>query len=90
MFPVTIAGILLPEHPPLTELDVAGLDFTLQSASARYSIMSFYRRSLQRARVLSIGQIEGRAPGTTVRTANRRRRQSPPTAKGTGFSGAFR
>jgi error-prone DNA polymerase len=76
----------LPDLPPLTELDVAGLDFTLQGASARYSIMSFYRRSLQRARVLSIGQLEGRAPGTLVRTAGIViSRQQPPTAKGMTF-----
>ena len=76
----------LPDLPPLTELDVAGLDFTLQGASARYSIMSFYRRSLRRARVLSIGQIEGRASGTLVRTAGIViSRQQPPTAKGMTF-----
>jgi error-prone DNA polymerase len=79
-------GAPLPELPPLTELDVAGLDFTLQSASARYSVMPFYRRSLNAARVLSIGQIEGRAPGTTVRVAGIViSRQSPPTAKGMVF-----
>lgn len=76
----------LPELPPLTELDVAGIDFTLQGASARYSIMSFYRRSLQRARILSIGQLEGRAPGALVRTAGIViSRQQPPTAKGMTF-----
>jgi error-prone DNA polymerase len=76
----------LPNLPPLTELDVAGLDFTLQGASARYSIMSFYRRSLQRARIVSIGQMEGRAPGTLVRTAGIViSRQQPPTAKGMMF-----
>ena len=76
----------LPNLPPLTELDVAGLDFTLQGASARYSIMSFYRRSLQRARIVSIGQIGGRAPGTLVRTAGIViSRQQPPTAKGMTF-----
>jgi len=76
----------LPDLPPLTELDVAGLDFTLQGASARYSIMSFYRRSLQRARVLSIGQLDGRASGALVRTAGIViSRQQPPTAKGMTF-----
>ncbi|HEY8687212.1 MAG TPA: DNA polymerase III subunit alpha, partial [Chloroflexota bacterium] len=76
----------LPDLPPLTELDVAGLDFTLQGASARYSIMSFYRRSLQRARVLSIGQLDGRASGVLVRTAGIViSRQQPPTAKGMTF-----
>ncbi|HEX6508918.1 MAG TPA: DNA polymerase III subunit alpha [Chloroflexota bacterium] len=75
-----------PELPPLTELDVAGLDFMLQGASARYSIMSFYRRSLRAARVLSIGQLEGRAAGTLVRTAGIViSRQQPPTAKGMTF-----
>ena len=65
----TPAGVPPPELPPLTELDVAGLDFTLQDASARYSIMSFYRRSLQRARILSIGQLAGRGAGTLARVA---------------------
>ncbi|HLJ69329.1 MAG TPA: DNA polymerase III subunit alpha [Chloroflexota bacterium] len=75
-----------PVLPAMTELDVAGLDFTLQDASARYSIMSFYRRSLRRARVLSIGQLEGRAAGTLVRTAGIViSRQQPPTAKGMTF-----
>jgi error-prone DNA polymerase len=83
---VRTEGATLPDLPPLTELDVAGLDFTLQGASARYSIMSFYRRSLQRARVISIGQMEGRAPGTLVRTAGIViSRQQPPTAKGMMF-----
>jgi error-prone DNA polymerase len=84
--PATPAGIPPPELPPLTELDVAGLDFTLQDASARYSIMSFYRRSLQRARILSIGQLVGRAPGTLARVAGFViSRQRPPTAKGMTF-----
>lgn len=83
---VRAEGPALPDLPPLTELDVAGLDFTLQGASARYSIMSFYRRSLQRARIVSIGQMEGRAPGTLVRTAGIViSRQQPPTAKGMTF-----
>jgi error-prone DNA polymerase len=86
LFPGKSLGAPLPELPPLTELDVAGLDFTLQSASARYSIMPFYRKSLNAARVLSIGQVEGRAPGTTVRVAGIViSRQSPPTAKGMVF-----
>ncbi|GAC1639135.1 MAG: DNA polymerase III subunit alpha [Chloroflexota bacterium] len=75
-----------PELPAMSDLDAAGLDFTLQGSSARYSIMQFYRRSLQRARVLSIGQLQGRAPGTTVRTAGIViSRQQPPTAKGMTF-----
>ncbi len=75
-----------PDLPPLTELDIAGLDFTLQGASARYSIMSFYRRSLHRARILSTGQLAGRAPGSMVRTAGIAiSRQQPPTAKGMVF-----
>jgi error-prone DNA polymerase len=76
----------LPDLPPLTELDIAGLDFTLQDASARYSVMSFYRRSLHRARVLSIGQLAGRAAGAVIRTAGIViSRQQPPTAKGMTF-----
>jgi len=76
----------LPNLPPLTELDVAGLDFSLQGASARYSIMAFYRRSLLQAGVLSIGQLQGRAPGTLVVTAGVViSRQQPPTAKGMMF-----
>ena len=85
-FPRRDTALLLPELPPLTELDVAGLDFALQGASARYSIMSFYRRSLMQARVLSIGQLQGRAPGTLARTAGIViSRQQPPTAKGMTF-----
>jgi error-prone DNA polymerase len=77
---------LVPELPPLTELDVAGLDFTLQEASARYSVMSFYRRSLNKAKILSIGQLQGRPPGTLARTAGIViSRQRPPTAKGMVF-----
>lgn len=80
------ASARLPDLPALTELDVAGLDFTLQGASARYSIMSFYRRSLHRAHVLSTGQLEGRASGTLARTAGIViSRQQPPTAKGMTF-----
>ncbi|HCF99906.1 MAG TPA: error-prone DNA polymerase [Chloroflexi bacterium] len=75
-----------PDLPPLTDLDVAGLDYTLQGTSARYSVMSFYRRSLARANVLSIGQIEGKPSGTTVRTGGIViSRQRPPTAKGMTF-----
>jgi DNA-directed DNA polymerase III PolC len=86
LFPGRALGVSLPELPPLTELDIAGLEFTLQSVSARYSIMSFYRKSLNAARVLSIGQIEGRPPGTSVRVAGIViSRQSPPTAKGMVF-----
>jgi error-prone DNA polymerase len=77
---------LVPELPPLTELDVAGLDFTLQSASARYSVMSFYRRSLNKAKILSIGQLQGRPVGTLAKTAGIViSRQRPPTAKGMVF-----
>ena len=48
--------------------------------------MSFYRRSLARANVLSIGQIEGKPSGTTVRTGGIViSRQRPPTAKGMTF-----
>jgi error-prone DNA polymerase len=76
----------LPNLPQLTELDVAGLDFSLQGASARYSIMAFYRRSLLQAGVLSLGQLQGRAPGTLVVTAGIViSRQQPPTAKGMMF-----
>jgi error-prone DNA polymerase len=75
-----------PDLPQLTDLNVAGLDYTLQGASARYSVMSFYRRSLAKANVLSIGQIEGRPQGTTVRTGGIViSRQRPPTAKGMTF-----
>lgn len=75
-----------PQLPPLSELDIAGLDFTLQGASANYSVMSFYRRSLRKARVLSIGEVEGCAVGTSVRTAGIViSRQQPPTAKGMTF-----
>jgi error-prone DNA polymerase len=76
----------VPSLPPLSELDVAGLDFTLQGASANYSIMSFYRRSLDAAGVLSIGRLATREPGSTVRTAGIViSRQQPPTAKGMTF-----
>jgi error-prone DNA polymerase len=75
-----------PDLPALTDLDIAGLDFTLQDASARYSVMAFYRRSLLKARVLSIGQIQGRAADTVIRTAGIViSRQQPPTAKGMTF-----
>jgi error-prone DNA polymerase len=78
--------IPVPELPPLSELDVAGLDYTLQGASARYSVMQFYRRSLREARVLSIGRLEGKPHGATVRTGGIVvSRQRPPTAKGMTF-----
>jgi error-prone DNA polymerase len=78
--------LALPDLPPLTDLEMAGLDFSIQGASARYSIMSFYRRSLLRAGLLSIGSLQGRAPGSTVRTAGIViSRQQPPTAKGMTF-----
>jgi error-prone DNA polymerase len=48
--------------------------------------MAFYRRSLNQARVLSIGQLQARAHGTLVRTAGIVvSRQQPPTAKGMTF-----
>jgi DNA-directed DNA polymerase III PolC len=76
----------VPELPRLTELDVAGLDYTLQGASARYSVMSFYRRSLRKAHVLSIGQLEGKPTGALIRTGGIViSRQRPPTAKGMTF-----
>jgi error-prone DNA polymerase len=76
----------LPDLPALTELDVAGLDFTLQSASARYSVMSFYRRSLQERGVLSIGQLQLHPAGAVIVTAGIViSRQQPPTAKGMTF-----
>jgi len=76
----------LPDLPPLTELDVAGLDFSLQGVSARYSIMTFYRRSLLQSGILSIGQLGGHEPGTLIRTAGVViSRQQPPTAKGMTF-----
>ena len=76
----------LPDLPPLTELDVAGLDFTLQGASARYSIMAFYRRSLRALRVRSIGELQIQSAGVQVRTAGIViSRQQPPTAKGMTF-----
>jgi error-prone DNA polymerase len=80
------ARIPVPELPPLTELDVAGLDYTLQGASARYSVMQFYRRALKAARVLSIGRLEGKPHGAIVRTGGVViSRQRPPTAKGMTF-----
>lgn len=76
----------LPDLPSLTDLEMAGLDFSLQGASARYSIMSFYRRSLLRAGLLSVGALQGHVSGTTVRTAGIViSRQQPPTAKGMTF-----
>lgn len=78
--------LMLPELPPLTDLEIAGMDFSLQGASARYSIMSFYRRSLLRAGLLSIGALQGQPPGATVRTAGIViSRQQPPTARGMTF-----
>ncbi|MGI8827730.1 MAG: DNA polymerase III subunit alpha [Chloroflexota bacterium] len=83
-------GVRVEEPPPalpaLTELDAAGLDFTLQGASARFSIMQFYRRSLRRLKIQSIGQLQGSRPGTIARTAGIVvSRQQPPTAKGMTF-----
>ncbi len=78
--------LALPDLPALTDLEMAGLDFSMQGASARYSIMSFYRRSLLRAGLLSIGSLQAHPPGSTVRTAGIViSRQQPPTAKGMTF-----
>jgi error-prone DNA polymerase len=83
---VTTRPAPLPDLPALTELDVAGLDFTLQGASARYSVMSFYRRSLQERGVLSIGQLQLHPAGAVIVTAGIViSRQQPPTAKGMTF-----
>jgi error-prone DNA polymerase len=76
----------LPDLPLLTELDLAGLDMTLQNASARYSVMSFYRRSLKAARILSIGEVQTKRNGLVLRTAGIIiSRQQPPTANGMTF-----
>jgi error-prone DNA polymerase len=76
----------LPDLPELTELDLAGLDMTLQNASAEYSVMSFYRRSLKAAGVLSLGDLELKPHGAWVRTAGIVvSRQRPPTANGMTF-----
>src|SRR5579884_353154 len=78
--------IRVPELPPLDDLDIAGLDFTLLDASARYNVMSFYRRSLRETGVRSIGQLQVASPGTSVRVAGTViSRQQPPTAKGMTF-----
>lgn len=75
-----------PALPPLSPLEIAGLDFTLQGASARHSIMSFYRRPLARSGVLSSGQMQSRPPGSLVITAGVViSRQQPPTANGMTF-----
>jgi error-prone DNA polymerase len=79
-------GEPVPDLPPLSQLDLASLDFTLQGASAEYSMMTFYRRSLAQAGVLSIGQLWSKAEGTSVRTAGIViSRQRPPTARGMTF-----
>ncbi len=76
----------LPDFPPLTELDMAGLDMTLQNASARYSVMEFYRRSLKAANILSIGELESKPDGLLLKTAGIIiSRQQPPTARGMTF-----
>lgn len=76
----------LPDLPPLTELDLAGLDMTLQNASARYSVMEFYRRSLRAARIMSIGEVQGKPNGLVLKTAGIVvSRQQPPTANGMTF-----
>jgi error-prone DNA polymerase len=77
---------VIPLLPPLTPLDRAGLDFTIQGASAQYRVMDFYRRWLVRHGVLSIGQLHLHTPGSLVRTAGIViSRQQPPTAKGMTF-----
>ena len=76
----------LPDFPALTELDLAGLDMTLQNASARYSVMMFYRRSLKAAGILSIGEVQTKPDGVILKTAGIViSRQQPPTAKGMTF-----
>ena len=76
----------LPELPALTELDLAGLDMTIQNASARYSVMTFYRRSLKAARVMSIGEVQTKPHGLVLKTAGIViSRQQPPTANGMTF-----
>lgn len=76
----------LPELPPLTPLDRAGLDFTLQGASAQYRIMEFYRRSLLDGGIQSIAQLQAHPPGSLIRTAGIViSRQQPPTANGMTF-----
>jgi error-prone DNA polymerase len=76
----------IPELPPMTELDLAGIDMTLQNASARYSVMMFYRRSLKTAGVLSIGEVQTKPDGAVLKTAGIViSRQQPPTAKGMTF-----
>lgn len=79
-------GSPLPDLPPLTPLDRAGLDFTLQGASAQYRIMEFYRRSLLSAGIHSIAQLQAQPPGSLIRTAGIViSRQQPPTANGMTF-----
>ena len=76
----------LPDLPSLTELDLAGLDMTLQNASARYSVMMFYRRSLKAAGIMSIGEVRTKPNGLILKTAGIViSRQQPPTAKGMTF-----
>jgi error-prone DNA polymerase len=76
----------LPDLPALTELDLAGLDMTLQNASARYSVMSFHRRSLKAAHIMSIGEVQTKPNGVVLKTAGIViSRQQPPTAKGMTF-----
>lgn len=84
--PATVNRQPLPDLPALTELDLAGLDMTLQNASARYSVMMFYRRSLKAARILSIGDVQTKPHGLLLKTAGIViSRQQPPTAKGMTF-----
>ncbi len=76
----------LPELPPLTDLDRAGLDMTLQNASAEFSIMEFYRRSLKDGGIMTIGEVQTRPNGLVVKTAGIViSRQQPPTANGMTF-----
>ncbi|HEV3311513.1 MAG TPA: DNA polymerase III subunit alpha [Chloroflexota bacterium] len=79
-------GEPVPDLPAPTELDLAGLDMTLQNASARYSVMSFYRRSLKAARIMTIGEVQTKPHGLVLKTAGIViSRQQPPTAKGMTF-----
>jgi error-prone DNA polymerase len=76
----------LPEFPALSELELASLDMTLQNASANYSVMMFYRRSLRELRIMSIGEVQNQPNGLIVKTAGIIiSRQQPPTAKGMTF-----
>jgi error-prone DNA polymerase len=82
----SVAADALPDLPALTELDLAGLDMTIQNASATYSVMMFYRRSLKAAGIMSIGEVQTKPNGLLLKTAGIViSRQQPPTAKGMTF-----